>query len=147
MCNRKSNCNFHHHTDSSISGSDWLPLTPLQPTQGILRWFCQTGPKLSIWLGSSRTGSGSRPPDWRFSRGGCPQRRPACPQRAPWRSVASKEGQRKVLQRTLCTMTTNCCLQTVRSSTVITTSGQNQTLLPGGLDTVDKLHKSDRVFH
>ncbi|KAM7371584.1 hypothetical protein PAMP_008805 [Pampus punctatissimus] len=66
---------------------------------------------------------------WRFSRAERPQRRSTCPQRAPWRNVALKEGRRKLLQRPLCSTTTDCLLQTVPSSTVTTTSGQSQILL------------------
>lgn len=133
----KSDFNCHQHTGSSVWASDWSPSTLLQTILGTLRWFCRATAEFSVWSGSSRTGSRSRLLGWRFFGAERPQRRPACPPRAPWRSVVLREDQRTVQQRTQCTTTTHWCLQTVQSSTVTTTSRQNQTLLPGGLDTVD----------
>ena len=119
---------------SSVCVSDWSHSTSRRHIQETLRWFCWPAAEFSGWSGSSRTGSGSRPTDWRFSGAECPERRPVWPRRAPWRSVASGGDQRKLLQRTQCTTTTHSCLQTVPFWTVTTTSGPHpaETLLPSG---------------
>lgn len=107
--------------------SDWYLSPRPQRTLETLRLFYRATAQFLVWVWS-RTELGSRPRAWRFSVAECQQRRPACPWRARWRSAASKEGQRRVLQRPPCIMTTDCHLQTVPSSTTTTTLGRIRTL-------------------
>lgn len=88
--------------------SDWYLSPRPQRTLETLRLFYRATAQFLVWWVWSRTELGSRPRAWRFSVAECQQKRPACPWRARWRSAASKEGQRRVLQRPPCIMTTDC---------------------------------------